>query len=202
MSGSICIIPARGGSVRIPRKNIKLFHGKPIIAYSIETARNSGLFDKVYVSTEDQEISDISNKYGAEVVQRAEHLADNVTGTQEVVKQALHSIGEMNIFQPAFIPTDRTLVCCLYATSPLLTDQDLRRGRDLLLSNRLMQYSFSIGTPLHDAGNFYWGFAESFLHDVPVHAEYSIMVPVENFQDINTPEDWALAEKKYGQLHR
>lgn len=200
MLDSVCIIPARGGSSRIPRKNIKNFFGKPIIAYSIELAKSSGIFDRVYVSTEDVEIAEISNKYGAEVIPRSNQMAQNSVGTQAVIRDAIRHLEEAAIFSPARLPTDDTLVCCLYATSPLLSVQDLRRGRQLLYSNRKMCFSFSIGTPLHDAGNFYFGYVRSFKSEVPIHGPWSIIVPVDNFQDINTPEDWTIAEQKYAKL--
>lgn len=200
MLDSVCIIPARGQSRRIPRKNIKEFFGKPIIAYSIELAKSSGLFDKVYVSTEDEEIAFISGKYGAEIIPRSNKMAQNSVGTQAVIRDAIHYLEKAAIFSPGLLPTDDTLICCLYATSPLLSVQDLRRGRQLLYSNRKMCFSFSTGTPLHDAGNFYFGYGRSFKSEVPIHGPWSIMVPVENFQDINTPEDWAAAERKYVKL--
>jgi len=201
MLDSVCIIPARGGSGRIPRKNIKDFFGKPIIAYSIDLAKNSSLFDKVYVSTEDKEIAKIATEYGADVIPRSNAMAHNDVTTQAVIRDAIRHLEEAAIFSPALLPTDETLVCCLYATSPLLSLQDLRRGRQLLYSNRKMCFSFSTGTPLHDAGNFYFGYGRSWKSEIPIHGPWSIMCPVENFQDINTPEDWALAEYKYAKLN-
>lgn len=200
MLDSVCIITARGGSSRIPRKNIKDFFGKPIIAYSIEVAKNSGLFDKVYVSTEDEEIAFISGKYGAEIIPRSNAMARDKVTTQQVMRDAIRHLEEAAIFSPSLLPTDDTLVCCLYPTSPLLSVQDLRRGRQLLYSNRKMCFSFSTGTPLHDAGNFYFGYGRSWKSEIPIHGPWSIMVPLENFQDINTPEDWAAAEQKYAKL--
>ena len=187
----VAIIPARGGSIRIPRKNIKDFFGHPVLAYSIIAAEKSGLFDKIYVSTEDEEIAEIAKKYGAAVIKRSQDLARNEVGTQEVVKNALRQIE----------PYD--YVCCIYATSPLIDIHDLKRGLSLLESNRNINYAFSVGTePLHDAGCFYWMKTEAVLNDKPLFSENSIMVPIsaDRVCDINTQEDWDMAEKKYQSL--
>lgn len=189
----ICIIPARGGSKRIPRKNIKLFHGKPIIAYSIETAQKTGLFDEIWVSTEDTEISEISFKYGASIAKRTEGV-DDTTGTQEVIRNAIRDIGYKG-----------EVVCCLYATSPLLTPEWLIYGYKMLkYYDPIMEYALSVGTePLRDAGNFYWGFRRAFEKDIPVHDRYSVMVPLpdEIVIDINTMDDWNVAEEKYNAIN-
>lgn len=189
----ICIIPARGGSKRIPRKNIKEFHGKPIMAYSIETAQASELFDEIWVSTEDREISEIALQYGAKVIARPQKYADDETGTQAVIKQAIKDIGYKG-----------NIVCCLYATSPLLAKEELIKGYKTLKEfDPIMDYSFSIGTePLCDAGNFYFGNRQAFENNIPIHDKYSVMVPIENACDINTMGDWARAEEMYARLNR
>lgn len=192
----IAIIPARVGSTRIPKKNIKEFHGKPIIQYSIETAEKSGLFEEIIVTTDSDEITNKCK--GTLIIRRGLGLNANEVGTQEVIKDTLKQI----IWKGWSF--DKEIVCCIYATSPLLSVEDLARGLVLLKSNRNMQYSFSVGTsPLRDAGNFYWGRREAFLADIPVHGEYSIMVPIDEARvcDINTMDDWVEAEEKYRRLH-
>lgn len=185
---SIAIIPARGGSQRIPRKNIRLFHGKPILAYSIETAQKSGLFDDVWVSTEDAEIGRIAIQCGARWQHRSTVGAEDGVGTQAVMAEALTDIGG--------IPE---LACCIYATAPLMTVEDLHRGLWLLKSHRGFQYAFSVGTnPLQDAGQFYWGWSQAFINGDDLHAN-AVMVPISSDRvcDINTEEDWLRAEQMY-----
>lgn len=186
----IAIIPARGGSTRIPKKNIKTFHGKPIIAYSIQTAKESGLFDNIVVSTDDATIVEVARQYGADVFHRSKELARNEVGTQEVARDVLR------VWSGEY-------VCVLYATAPLLIPNDLKRGLDLLKANPTFQYAFSVCTePLYDAGGFYWGKRQAFLNDVLLFGERSIMVPIptERVCDINTPEDWDRAEKLYTRM--
>ena len=193
----VAVIPARGGSRRIPRKNIKLFHGKPIIAYSIETAKASGLFDEVFVTTDDFEIASIAERYGAHALGRPEELSVNGAGTQEVVKWVLTAA----LTNP---PTPIDYVCCIYATAPMMLAGDLRRGFDLV-SNSSMNYAFSIGTRpcLHDAGQWYWGHASAFANSWPLFDALTYMVPIpaERVCDINLPEDWIRAEEMYARLH-
>lgn len=224
----VAVIPARGGSQRIPHKNISIFHGKPIIAYSIETARQCGLFDHVIVSTDDKEIADVALDYGAEIpFLRPDQLADEFTGTNAVVK---HAIEWMN--------NNGTLVdyaCCIYATAPFLQCGYLREGFDLLRQSDKM-YAFSVTTfpfpiqrairiasnggiePMfpedimkrsqdleevyHDAGQFYWGKSEAFLNEIATFSPESIPVflPRHLVQDIDTPEDWKRAEFMYQAL--
>ncbi len=219
---NLAVIPARGGSKRIPRKNIKLFAGKPIIAYSIESARASGLFDRVIVSTDDEEIATVARQYGADVpYMRPAHLADDRTGTADVVKHALRWC------QAQSEPFD--LVCCLYATAPFICVQDLRRA-EVMLRTSAHGYAFSVTRfpfaiqralrinanreieaihpehmftrsqdleeAFHDAGQFYWGRAQAFLDDVPLfsHASLAVELPQHQVQDIDTPADWLRAE--------
>jgi N-acylneuraminate cytidylyltransferase len=221
----ICVIPARGGSKRIPRKNIRDFCGRPIIAYSIEAARESGLFDCVMVSTDDAEIAEVAHSLGAEIpFLRPEELADDYTGTNAVVRQAIewHEAKAMSVAQ----------ACCLYATAPFVQTHYLIEGhRRLLASSKA--YVFTV-TPYphpiqralrlaeggeveaiypedrvarsqdleptyHDAGQFYWGTATAFLKDVALFSHHSLglVLPPHLVQDIDSEEDWRRAELMY-----
>lgn len=219
---NICIIPARGGSKRIPHKNTKLFCGKPMIAWSIEAAIKSGCFDSVIVSTDDVEIGRIAKHYGAEMpFLRPAELSDDYTGTNEVVAHALRWFLERDI---AF-----ERVCCVYATAPFLRCDDLRRGLEILLAEdcdfafSVTRYAFPIQRALrftatgrvemfqpqhfdsrsqdlveawHDAGQFYWGQSRAWLENVMIFSPISVPVPLPRYrvQDIDTHEDWAHAE--------
>lgn len=191
---NVAIIPARGGSKRLPRKNIRMFHGKPIIAYSIEAARMSQLFGRVIVSTEDDEIAAVAHSYSAEVLRRTPDLADDLTGTTEVTGRALYALGEPVV-----------LACCIYPTAPMLLPDDLVTGRQVLLASRA-RYAFSIGThpKLHDAGMFYWGYPDCFEDGLPIFDVHTQMVPIpaNRVCDINTEDDWQRAERMYAELHR
>ena len=196
MSNVICVIPARGGSQRIPRKNIKDFYGKPIIAYSIEAAHYTGLFDHVIVSTDDDEISLIAEGYGAKVHRRAAWASADDVGTQEVMRDCLAAIGATG-------PDD--IACCLYATAPLMDVEDLRMGHDILRDFGRTTFVFSVGYPnLCDAGQFYWGWARDFLCGTPLINQYTRLVHVapERICDINTPADWMEALRKYAELQK
>lgn len=192
----VAIIPARGGSRRIPRKNIREFHGKPIIAYSIETALRSGLFDEVVVSTDDLEIGKAAAFHKARPLPRPPALACDEVGTQDVMRHALREIaaeGDCLI----------DYACCIYATCPLLTVEDLERGWTALLRNPTAQYAFAVAEePFGPAGYFYFGRAEAFLNDAPLVAEHSVMVPIppERCVDINTEADWMRAEELYAAM--
>jgi pseudaminic acid cytidylyltransferase len=195
--GTVAVIPARGGSRRIPRKNIKEFHGKPIIAYSIEKAQESELFRHIVVSTDDTEIADIARQYGAKVHKRSAEYARDEVGTQVVMGQVLRDI-KLRAY----------IACCIYPTSPLMRVEDLIRGYEELGYHEAY-YTMSIGyPPLCDAGQFYWGFAKNFIEGLPLFGAklygprtIPILVPSEHICDINTPEDWAIAETMYGRLH-
>ncbi|WP_206484795.1 pseudaminic acid cytidylyltransferase [Thalassotalea sp. G2M2-11] len=188
---NIAIIPARGGSKRIPRKNIREFCGKPIIAYSIEAALRSQLFEHVIVSTDDEEIAAISRKYGAEVpFVRPANLSDDYTGTNEVVVHAIQYLQKQGV--------DFNYVCCLYATAPFVQQQHLQEALEQLMNCKGKYYAFSVGKfdyPVqrsftinvenknisllnpesigarsqdlpdvyHDAGQFYWALAQDFV---------------------------------------
>lgn len=218
----LAVIPARGGSKRIPRKNIKLFAGKPMIGWSIEAARASGLFDRILVTTDDEEIANVAMDFGAESpFRRPAELADDHAPTIPVIAHALEwqlAHGEA----PA-------QVCCIYATAPFIQVDDIRRGLDLL-TQAACDYAFSVTsyafpiqravrvTPesrvamfnpehfltrsqdlepaYHDAAQFYWGSAEAWLARKPLFGENStpVVLPRHRVQDIDTPEDWCCAE--------
>lgn len=218
----LAVIPARGGSKRIPRKNIKLFCGKPMIAWSIEVALKSGCFDRVFVSTDDHEIANVAKAYGAEVpFFRPKELSDDHTGTIPVIAHAIQ-------WQNNTGPT-ATEVCCIYATAPFLQADDLKRGLELLQSSgadyafSVTSYAFPIQRAIritsdqrvdmfqpdqfktrsqdleeawHDAGQFYWGNAQAWLAQIPVfsNAATPIRLPRHLVQDIDTPDDWSRAE--------
>lgn len=191
----IAIIPARGGSERIPRKNIRPFFGRPIIGYAIETAHRSGLFNRVLVSTEDDEIAAIAMAEGATgIIHRPPELCLPHIGTQEVAHHAV-------IMEP---PDDdpTTHVCCIYATTPLLRPQDLHTGYRILVGLNA-DFAFAVGTdPLVDAGQFYWGTKHAFRCNQPLYSERSAIIPIppERVCDINTMEDWERAERMYEAL--
>lgn len=184
----VAIIPARGGSRRIPRKNIRPFHGKPIIAYSIEAAQNSRIFDRVWVSTEDTEIAEVAIAHGAHVLYRPAALAKDEVGTQEVMQHAVVTLGVDDI------------ACCIYPCAPLLTYQTLWRARDALLDEkRHRAYVVPVGVWLRDPGQFYMGKADCFRHDIPLLGPDTALLPVDADTDcdINTEEDWARAEQLF-----
>ncbi len=218
----LCVIPARGGSKRIPGKNIRNFRGKPIIAYSIETAINSSLFDRVIVSTDDKAIADVARKYGADApFLRPARLADDYTGTAEVVEHTIQWC------QKAGDTVDT--VCCVYATAPFLHASYLRAGLAKLTESgksfvfSVTSFPFPIQRSIrllpeggvepffpeyisarsqdleeafHDAGQFYWGTAEAWLENKPLFSGCSdaIVIPRHLVQDIDTTEDWIRAE--------
>ncbi|MCI5223938.1 MAG: pseudaminic acid cytidylyltransferase, partial [Candidatus Electrothrix sp. AR4] len=137
MSKKIAVIPARGGSKRIPRKNIRLFAGKPVIGYSIETAIKSGLFDKVIVSTDDNEIARVARTFGAETpFLRPTKLADDFSGTNAVVKHCLQWLIDKDKYPVA-------CACCIYATAPFLKVNYLQQGMELLEKTR-KSFVFSV----------------------------------------------------------
>tara|TARA_B110000438_G_C15575516_1_gene547278 strand:- start:77 stop:766 length:690 start_codon:yes stop_codon:yes gene_type:complete len=218
----LCVVPARGGSKRIPRKNIKDFHGKPIIQYSIEAALESNVFDKVIVSTDDEEISNIAKTVGAEVpFIRPKNLADDFTATIPVIS---HAICEME--KKGF---DYKEICCVYATAPFLRGSYIRHGADIISKNNLdyvfssttyphpIERSFTLNregavTPFmpesenirsqdlvekhHDAGQFYWGSRNAWMTEKKIFSPRSRAIPLPNYlvQDIDTNEDWLRAE--------
>jgi len=183
------IIPARGGSQRIPRKNIKPFFGKPIICYSIETARASGLFNLILVSTDDDEIEEIALAAGAVVMRRK--YDDGTQGTQEVAQKVLEQMPDVKT------------ACVIYATCPLLAPRDLAAGL-VALGYPNKQFAMSVDPNGRDAGCFYWGKADAFRDDLKLDAPHTARVelPASRVCDINFPSDWARAESMYQALRR
>lgn len=225
---NIAIIPARGGSKRIPRKNIKPFHGKPMIAYSIEAALNSGCFDKVIVSTDDQEIADVAVKYGAEVpFIRPDNISDDFATTMDVMQHAIQWCVDQDL--------EVDNVCCIYATAPFILPEYIKQGL-VSVSSPNVEYAFSatsfpfaiqraisvdqngfvamfspefantrsqdLEEAYHDAGQFYWGKSSAFLAGKAIFAQHSkaVLLPRKRVQDIDTPEDWELAETLFSVL--
>ena len=219
---NVALIPARGGSKRIPRKNIKFFCGKPIIAYSIETAFASKVFDKVIVSTDDKEIAETAKDYGAEVpFVRPASLSDDYTATNAVI---IHGI-------KWFLDQGYRLnsVCCIYATAPLIQKDDLIKAHKIFLTNK-WKFVFSatsfvypiqrafmkletggikmfnpehfetrsqdLNEAYHDAGMFYWGKTDAWLENIKTFSEKSTIIKIPPYRvvDIDTEEDWARAE--------
>lgn len=224
----VAVIPARGGSKRIPRKNIRDFCGKPMIAWSITAAAASRCFDHILVSTDDDEIAAVAETWGAEVpFRRPAALADDYTGTIPVIGHATQWAMEHWGTCEA--------VCCLYATAPFVRPDDLREGlsrlqetgADYVFSvthypfpiqravritreNRVEMFdpsqfntrSQDLEESFHDAGQFYWGRPRAWLEG---HALFSagaspLVLPRHQVQDIDTPEDWERAERMFKAL--
>ncbi len=223
---NLCIIPARGGSKRIPRKNVKPFLGKPMLAYSIEAAQKTGLFDEIMVSTDDEEIAEVALKYGASVpFMRSAETASDYATTADVLKEVLseyHKLGqEFDNF------------CCFYATAPLVQSKDVTAAFERLQSSDftcvypVVQFSYPIWRCLdlaedgtmtrhwpeyersrsqdlpkeyHDTGTFYWYKTREWLDGVKRVG--GIEVAETTIQDIDTETDWKLAEMKYQLLFK
>lgn len=225
---SIAIITARGGSKRIPGKNIKPFLGKPIIVYSIEAARNSGVFDEVMVSTDSEEIAEVARQYGAAVpFMRSEQNADDHATTADVIAEVIRQYEEQGIHYEVF--------CCIYPTAPFITKEILRDAWQQLSANDaadaavpVVRFSFppqrgfvvqngelaykwpeyrssrsqDLEPFYHDAGQFYVVRTDAFYREhtvVPAHT-IPIVLPETRVQDIDNIEDWEIAEIKYQRL--
>lgn len=220
--GRVAIIPARGGSKRVARKNIRDFCGKPMIAWSIEAAKSSRVFDRVVVSTDDAEIAATARRHGAEIpFMRPAELADDMTGTRDVIVHAIRALAEMK--------AGPEIVCCLYPTAPFVRIDDLRNalyrleteGADYAFSVTSFPYpiqralrigedgglsmfwpehrwtrSQDLAEAFHDAGQFYWGRAQAYLEGRDAFASGSIPIVLPRFRvhDIDTEEDWERAE--------
>jgi pseudaminic acid cytidylyltransferase len=221
---SVAIIPARGGSKRIPRKNIRHFHGRPIIAYAIEAALDSKLFEEVMVSTEDKEISEIAIRHGATIpFRRCDQTADDYAGTVDVLLEVIRE----------YEARDRKfqLGCCIYPTAPFVRPDLLARGRELMLESGyasvfpVIRYPYPIQRALrfengkvkmiwpdhyetrsqdlkpvfHDAGQFYWFQVEALKRDKRLWMDNSgaLLISEIQAQDIDTFEDWDIAEIKF-----
>lgn len=218
----LAVIPARGGSKRIPRKNIKPFCGKPMIAWSIEAAQASGCFDAIIVSTDDAEIAAVARACGAQVpFMRPAELSDDHTGTIPVIRHAVQWFIESGE-RPEH-------VCCIYATAPFVSAEDIQTGLRTLEQNggdyafAVTSYAFPIQRAIrltregrvemfqpeqfntrsqdleeayHDAGQFYWGCTSAWLEGRIVFGSGSspILLPRHRVQDIDTTEDWLRAE--------
>ena len=219
------IIPARGGSKRIPGKNIRLFAGEPVIAHSIRAALESDCFDEVVVSTDDESIAATARMHGACIpFMRPAKLADDYTVLADVIAHALRWYD--------FHERPVTHACCIFATAPFLSAAFLRAGRDALLSSgkhfalAVTSFDFAVQRALrinadgsldamypeyrlarsqdldagwHDAGQFCWGTAEAFLEKMTVFSPNTVAVklPRHMVQDLDTPEDWHRAELMY-----
>lgn len=220
---NLCIIPARGGSKRIPRKNIKDFLGKPIIAYSIEAAVKSNLFSEVMVSTDDEEIAAVAKQYGAKIpFFRSKENANDFASTFNVIEEVLLNYNRENIFFEN--------ACCLYPCAPLIKEQRLieaykklqkfdsvfpvvkfgfpiQRALQKKVDNRLFffqpEYELARSQDLtesyHDAGQFYWFNVRKILKERKILTQNTggIVLSELEVQDIDTEIDWKLAELKY-----
>ena len=186
----IAIIPARGGSTRIPKKNIKLFHGEPIIAYSIETAKKSNIFNRIIVSTDCFDIAEVANNYGAEVMMRHADFAKDEVGTQEVIRNALDTLEITEQYSPMY-------TCCLYATAPMLQPHTLRRAKMMLSPG--VPYVVPVATWLRDPGQFYFGNTNAFKFGAALNTNRTQIIWIDPATecDINTPEDWERAKRIY-----
>jgi pseudaminic acid cytidylyltransferase len=225
---NLCIIPARGGSKRIPRKNIKDFNGKPMIAWAIETAIKSNLFDEIMISTEDAEIAEISQKYGAIVpFFRTEKNSDDLSGTEDVIIEVLN--------QYQLIGRTFDYVCCIYPTTPLMTPERLIEAKAKLIDGNFdtvfpvlkyghpLQRSLKIQqgkikavwpeyidyrtqdleTYYHDSGQYYWIKIDSFLQKKVMFTDNTSFIELAEFeaQDIDNLEDWEIAILKHNRHH-
>ena len=223
----IAIIPARGGSKRIPRKNIRSFCGKPILAYSVEAALKSDLFDEVMVSTDDAEIAEVAEKFGASVpFMRSAETANDFAILKDVLNEVLAKYAE---FGKSFDE-----VCCILPTAPLIEADDIRKSHEILEKEKcvsvvpVVKYSYTIFRSLkiengklsmnwpenyskrsqdlpdayHDAGLFYWYSKKYFEEKVAGFGENACpyVLDEEKVQDIDTLDDWRIAEMKYNML--
>jgi len=221
---NLCVIPARGGSKRIPRKNIRVFAGKPMIAYAIQAAQKSGLFGRIVVSTDDEEVAKISREIGAEVpFLRPNEISDDHTPTVPVIAHAIREL-EANGEKLRY-------VCCIYPCVPFIEETDLKKTLALLEQGN-SEYSFPVAeypSPIqralklgmgnqvspfypefelsrtqdlerayHDVGQFYWGSKKAWLTNPKIHAHsLGCVIPSWRVADIDNPEDWLRAEQLY-----
>lgn len=229
MSRKLALIPARGGSKRIPRKNIKDFLGKPIIAYAIETALNSNLFDEVMVSTDDEEIAKIAKEFGAKVpFLRSKERANDFASTFDVIEEVLISYKSIGI--------EFDYCCCIYPCTPLLTSEifsnafstlkkgnydsvfpvieyghPIQRSLSFQKGNIIMNHSEHLLTRsqdlkknYHDAGQFYWLSLSNIIKSKKLFTNNSTALVIDELraQDIDTLSDWHLAEMKFKLLSK
>lgn len=226
----IAVIPARGGSKRIPRKNIRPFAGQPMVGYAIGAAWRSGLFDHVLVSTDDDEIAEIAREYGAELpFRRPPELADDLTPTVPVIAHAIRACQALG--------WDVAETCCIYPSVPFVRADDIRSALELLQVRGGVGYTFPVtGFPspiqralrrtpdgtvapfhpeyvntrtqdlepaFHDAGQFYWAQARTWLDGLSIHGHgAAIVLPEWRVVDIDTADDWARAEALFETMAR
>lgn len=223
---NIAVITARGGSKRIPRKNIKMFHGFPVIAYAIKAARESGVFGEVFVSTDDDEIATVAKSFGATIPwMRSKDLSDDYATTISVMQDAVKKL-KSNV-------VDLENICCIYPATPLLKPSFLSQGLtilqdgdwDYVISASRVETPperfFSLGragevrmnfpenerirtqdfpATYHDAGQFYWGRKTSWESGMPIFSSTSTIIEIPNDMsvDIDTLDDWRRAERLFG----
>lgn len=225
---ALCVIPARGGSKRIPNKNVRQFHGKPMICWSIEAAQNSQCFEKIIVSTDSDEIASIASSAGASVpFRRPVELSGDYASTIAVVNHAVEKLGQGKTLQSE-LP-----VCCLYATAPFVVSTDIEAGLEMLAGNDFVIPVTTYAHPIqravkvnesghlemfnpeayavrsqdleeawHDCGQFYWGTAEAWARGASPYTGQSAALPIPRWrvQDIDTEEDWERAERLFSAL--
>lgn len=226
---SLCIIPARGGSKRIPRKNIKPFMGKPIMVYSIEAALESGIFDEVMVSTDDEEFAEVARQYGASVpFLRSEATANDYATTVDVLLEVIETYKQRGM--------EFDTICCLYSTAPFVTSERLKEASSKLSDSvdacfTMVEYSYPIQRSLrinevgqvemkypehlksrtqdlekvyHDAGQFYFVKTKTLIEEKTVWCKHTAPLVLSELevQDLDTLTDWQLAEMKYELLHK
>lgn len=221
----LAIITARGGSKRIPRKNIRNFLGKPIIAYSIESAIKSGVFDEIMVSTDDDEIAEIAEKFEAKVpFKRSEATSNDTATTTDVIIEVLNEYKKCG--------SNFDYACCIYPTAPFITPETIKTGFAKMLETEtevafpVVKYSYPVQRALeidqddklsmlypehsrsrsqdltpryHDAGQFYWFKTSAITPNMELLKMKAspIIIPETQVQDIDTEEDWLIAEMKY-----
>jgi N-acylneuraminate cytidylyltransferase len=227
----VAIIPARGGSKRIPKKNSRVFYGKPMIAWSIEKAKNSNIFDMILVSTDDENIKDIAIHFGAQVpFIRDTSLSDDLTPTVPVIADAIKYLIAHGF--------DIKSACCIYATAPFIDENDIIKAYKILSDSKcdyvfpITKFSYPIQRGLrfdkqnqsiemvnphfynfrsqdleevyHDVGQFYWGLRDAWLTNKPVFGtnSKSIVIPDFRVQDIDNEDDWKQAELMFKALNQ
>lgn len=225
---SVCVITARGGSKRIPHKNIKLFLGKPIIAYSVEVALSSGLFDEVMVSTDDEEIAELAKSLGAKVpFMRSEKNSDDFSGTFDVIDEVLREYIKQG--------KEYEYLCCLYPTAPFVSEKLLKDGLKLMKTHDyntvfpvcsfsapiqraikwdgikvsmfqpefMKKRSQDLVPAYYDAGQFYWLNISRMMDEPQLFTSNSgvLILDETEVQDIDYPIDWELAELKYKMIN-
>ena len=226
---SICIITARGGSKRIPRKNVREFCGKPMLAYSVDAALQSGIFDDVMVSTDDEEIAEVAKSYGAEVpFMRSAAMSNDYATTVDVLSEVLSEYEKRG--------AEFDTMCCLYPTAPFVRASELKEAAAIIRAGATsvipvtsfdfpplrgfrvggdgsLEYAFpeyarvrsqDLPEMVHDCGRFYFAKTSSFRERRSFITDKTrlLRIPRKLVQDIDTPEDWEMAEQKYQAMTR